>query len=54
MVIQRVSEYGSSRPGGKAIVYFLIFIIILLLGVLAAVFFFKDEVINILNNFGLS
>lgn len=55
-VVQRVSGYGEKplKPVSKAVTYLLILILIALLGILAAVFFFKDDLINIFNNIGLS
>jgi hypothetical protein len=54
-VVQKVSDYsgGPPKPAGKVITYILIFILILLLGALAAVFFFKEELIRLFNNLGL-
>lgn len=54
-IIQKVSDYsgGPPKPVSKIITYLLIFILILLLGALAAVFFFKEELIKLFNNLGL-
>ena len=54
-VIQKVSAYKESPPKqfNKAITYLLIFVLIFLLGILGAVFFFKDDLINMFNNAGL-
>ena len=54
-VVQKVSDYsgGPPKPASKVITYILIFILILLLGALAAVFFFKEELIRLFNNLGL-
>jgi hypothetical protein len=55
VVVQRVSHYGGPpKPVSKVVTYVLVFILILLLGVLAAVFFFKEDLIKIFNNLGLS
>lgn len=52
-VVQRVSDYSSSpKSPSKAVTYILVFILILLLGALAAVFFFKDDLIKLFNNLG--
>lgn len=55
-VVQRVSNYENkpSKPVSKIITYLLVFVLILLLGALAAVFFFKDDLIKMFNNLGLS
>jgi hypothetical protein len=54
-VVQRVSNYSGGHPKSvsKAVTYLLVFLLILLLGILAAVFFFKDELIKLFNNLGL-
>jgi hypothetical protein len=58
LVVQRVSNYSGDavppRPVSKAVTFILIFLLILLLGILAAVFFFKDDLIKLFNNVGLS
>ncbi|MEK6833820.1 MAG: hypothetical protein AABY32_07290 [Nanoarchaeota archaeon] len=55
-IVQKVSDYREGPPKqiNKVITYLLVFLLILLLGVLAAVFFFKDELIKMFNNLGLS
>jgi hypothetical protein len=57
VVVQRVSDYSNAlppKPVSKVITYLLVFILILLLGILAAVFFFKEDLIKMFNSFGLS
>jgi len=55
VIQQRVSEYGSEPPTplSKAITFLLIFLLILLLGLLGAVFFFKEELIELFNNLSI-
>lgn len=55
-VIQKISGYGDGppKPVSKFVTYLLVFLLIFLLGVLAAVFLFKDELIRMFNNIGLS
>ncbi|MBI2044510.1 hypothetical protein HYT23_00475 [Candidatus Pacearchaeota archaeon] len=49
---EKVSAYGEyKRPGLDAVTIILIIILIALLGVLAAVFFFKEDLIEFLNKF---
>jgi hypothetical protein len=54
VVIQRISDYGEGSPKviNKTVVW-LIIILILLLGALAAIFFFKDKLIEIFNKLNL-
>lgn len=54
-VITKVSNYGMKPPTpvNKAVTFLLIFLLILLLGVLAAVFFFREELIDLFNTFTL-
>jgi hypothetical protein len=58
LVVQRVSNYSGDaappKPVSKAVTFILVFLLILLLGVLAAVFFFKADLIKLFNNVGLS
>lgn len=56
VVVQKVSNYEGNppKPVSKTITYLLIFILLLLLGVLAAVFFFKEDLIRLFNNLGLN
>lgn len=53
---QRISDYRERPPKqiSKAITFILIFILIALLGILAAVFFFREDLIQMFNNMGLS
>jgi hypothetical protein len=55
VIQQRVSEYESEPPTplSKAITFLLIFLLLLLLGLLAAVFFFKDQLIELFNNLSI-
>jgi|SRR3989344_1638401 len=55
VIIQKISDYGGGppKPMNKAITLLLVFILILLLGALAAVFFFKDQLIDVFNQFSL-
>jgi len=50
--IQRVSNYEQNpkKFKGKLITFLLVFILLFLLGVLAAVFFFKEELVEFFNN----
>lgn len=50
-VITKVSNYGMKPPTpvNKAVTFLLIFLLILLLGVLAAIFFFREELIDLFN-----
>jgi hypothetical protein len=52
--VQKFSDYEGDQPKKmkKWIIFLLVFLLILLLGVLAAVFFFRDDLIKIFNNFG--
>lgn len=52
-VIKKISNYGMKPPTpvNKAVTFLLIFLLILLLGVLAAVFFFREELIDLFNTF---
>ncbi len=52
-VINKISNYGMKPPTpvNKAVTFLLIFLLILLLGVLAAVFFFREELIDLFNTF---
>jgi hypothetical protein len=54
-VIQKVSDYSGApqKTVSKAATYILIVVLILLLGALAAVFFFKADLIKFFNNAGL-
>jgi hypothetical protein len=54
-VVQKVSDYSGApqKTVGKAATYILIVVLILLLGALAAVFFFKADLIKFFNNAGL-
>ena len=54
-VVNKISNYGMKPPTpvNKAVTFLLIFLLILLLGVLAAVFFFKEELIDLFNTFSL-
>jgi site-specific DNA-cytosine methylase len=54
-VINKISNYGMKPPTpvNKAVTFLLIFLLILLLGVLAAVFFFREELIDLFNTFAL-
>jgi len=54
--VQRISDYRETppKPVSKAITLILIFILIALLGILAAVFFFREDLIKLFNNMGLS
>ncbi len=54
-VVNKISNYGMKPPTpvNKAVTFLLIFLLILLLGVLAAVFFFKEELIDLFNTFTL-
>jgi hypothetical protein len=54
--IQKVSDYGMQAPTpvSKAITFLLIFLLILLLGLLGAVFFFKDELIELFNSLSIT
>ena len=56
VVIQKVSDYsmGAPTPVSKAITFLLIFLLLLLLGLLGAVFFFKDELIELFNNLSIT
>lgn len=48
---QKVSDYGEKpKPTGKLIIFILIFFLLFLLGVLAAVFFFKKDLVEFFNN----
>lgn len=49
---QTVSAYGQApkNPKGKAVVFILVALLFVLLGILAAVFFFKEELTEFLNN----
>jgi len=51
-VPQRVSAYGQApeKPKGKAVVFILVALLLVLLGILAAVFFFKNEIMNFFNS----
>lgn len=54
IIIQRVSEYGMPRRRvSKFAIVILFFLLVLLLGSLAALFIFKDKLIEIFNNFGI-
>ncbi len=55
IIVQKVSGYGSQgpKPISKAITFLLIFILVLLLGLLAVVFFFKDELVELFNNLSI-
>lgn len=54
-VVQKVSDYSGAPPKtiSKAATYILFVVLILLLGALAAVFFFKEDLIKFFNNMGL-
>ncbi len=54
-VVNKISNYGMKPPTpvNKAVTFLLIFLLILLLGVLAAVFFFREELIDLFNTFTL-
>lgn len=54
-VIQKASDYSGGPPksASKVLTYLLIFVLIFLLGALAAVFFFREELIKVFNNLGL-
>lgn len=54
-VVNKISNYGMKPPSpvSKAVTFLLIFLLILLLGVLAAVFFFREELIDLFNTFSL-
>jgi hypothetical protein len=54
-IIQKVSDYSGApqKTVSKAATYVLIVVLILLLGALAAVFFFKADLIKFFNNAGL-
>ncbi len=50
MAPQRVSGYGEvGKPRGKAVVFILVALLLILLGILAALFFFKDEIMGFFN-----
>ncbi len=55
-IVQKVSDYreGPPKQVNKVITYFLVFILIFLLGILVTVFLFKEELIKMFNNLGLS
>jgi len=54
-VVKKISNYGMKPPTpvNKAVTFLLIFLLILLLGVLAAVFFFREELIDLFNSLSL-
>lgn len=54
-VVNKISNYGVKPPTpvNKAVTFLLIFLLILLLGVLAAVFFFREELIELFNTITL-
>lgn len=56
VIIQKVSDYREAPPKqvSKVVTYLLVFLLIILLGILAVVFFFKDDLIKVFNNLGLS
>lgn len=56
VIQQRVSEYEPEPPTplSKAITFLLIFLLLLLLGLLGAVFFFKEELIELFNNLSIN
>ncbi len=48
MTPQKVSGYGEvEKPKGKAVIFILIALLLILLGILAALFFFKDEILSL-------
>lgn len=55
VIIQKISDYAGAppKPITKAVTLILVVLLILLLGALVAVFFFKEELIEIFNNFGM-
>lgn len=51
MAPQRVSGYGEvTKPRGKAVVFILVALLLILLGILAALFFFKEEIISLFSS----
>jgi len=54
IIIQRVSDYNSQKPkkASKIIVVILFALLIILLGSLIALFIFRNQLIEIFNNFG--
>lgn len=48
MAQQKVSGYGEvEKPKGKAVIFVLVALLLILLGILAALFFFKEEIIGL-------
>ncbi len=56
VIVQKISNYAKQSPKqiSKAVTFFLVFILIFLLGALVAVFFFKQELIDLFNKLNLS
>ena len=48
--VQRVSNYEQPKPRSNWLLFLLIFFLILLLGILAGVYFFKQEVMDLFNS----
>ena len=48
--IQRVSNYEQTKPKRKWLLFFMIFFLILLLGILAGIYFFKQEIMDLFSN----
>lgn len=48
--IQIVSSYGEEKPIDRAIIFVLIFLLIFLTGLLATIFIFKQELINLFSS----
>ena len=51
---QRVSNYVAPKPVNKVVTFLLVFLLIFLLGALAAVFFFRQELIDLFNRINIS
>ena len=56
VIVQRVSGYGAQtpKPINKAVTFLLVFLLIFLLGALVAVFFFKQELVDLFNRLSIS
>lgn len=55
IIVQEISGYGEPpKPINKAVTLLLIFLLIILLGALAAVFVFKEQLIDIFNKFNIN
>ncbi len=54
IIIQRVSDYNGQRPkkASKTVVIILFVLLVILLGSLVALFIFRNQLIEIFNNFG--